>query len=211
MIGIPPGEKYVLWCCSSVLIASEEQALISRVSEELSRDGRAVSARLVVRPHFQNLAKWKRWLAKEKRDIHLWPHPDDLQSFEVPVFHQDFFDALHYSKAVIGINTSAFLEAAVVDKPCLTILTEEFSDTQTALPHFQHLRTAGFLQCASDVPGLLREIDHVLDGHDPFAGRRRGFAQEFLRPNGRAIPASLVLADAIEKLGKLPCSPRTMA
>lgn len=197
MIGVREGEPYVLWLCSSVLIASEEQELIGRVSAELARGPGA--ARLVVRPHFQNLAGWKRWLASGGAGVHLWPRPEDLETFDVEDFHQNFFDALHYSRAAIGINTSAFLEAAIADKPCLTIFDKNFRETQKDIPHFRHLAEAGFLQCAADTPELVREVARAAGGEDPLAGPRRNFVEAFLRSR-MGSSASRELANAITGL-----------
>lgn len=200
MIGTPTGGRYVIWLCSSSLIASEEQDLIRRFSAALRQTGQSDQVQLVVRPHFQNLENWKRWLASGNNGVHLWPAPEDLQSFDLAAFHQDFFDALHHSCAAIGINTSAFLEAAIAGKPCLTILDEVFRATQTDLPHFRHLHDAGFLHCAPDIQGLVREVSRAVRGEDALGCARRKFVVEFLRPRGRHISASLTLADEITKL-----------
>ena len=40
------------------------------------------------------------------------------------------FDSLYYSAAVVGINTSAMIEAAILGKPVLSLMTGDFAGTQ---------------------------------------------------------------------------------
>src|SRR4029078_7274683 len=62
----------------------------------------------------------------------------------------DYFDSLYYSAAVVGLNTSALVEAAIVDRPVFTILAPEFHENQEGTFHFHHLMTVGdgFLHAA---------------------------------------------------------------
>ena len=47
---------------------------------------------------------------------------------------------MYYSAAVVGLNTSAFIEAAVVGKPVLTITLPEISTfNQEGTLHFRYL------------------------------------------------------------------------
>ena len=73
---------------------------------------------------------------------------------------QGFYDALHHSAALVGLNTSAALEAAVAGRPVFTILAGDAADGQASM--------------------------------------LRAFAASFLRPAGWSVPASCVLADAVE-------------
>jgi hypothetical protein len=91
---------------------------------------------------------------------------------------------MFYSQAVVGVNTTAMIEAAVVDKPCVTILTERYQATQTGRGHFQHLLKADFLETANGFSESASLIERILVGEDEKAGNRRKFVLEFVRPCG---------------------------
>ena len=55
----------------------------------------------------------------------------------------DYFDSMFHSAAVVGLNTSALVEAAIVDRPVFTILPPEFSENQEGTFHFHYLLTIG--------------------------------------------------------------------
>ena len=56
---------------------------------------------------------------------------------------RDFYDSIHHCAAVVGINTSALIESAIVGRPVLTILDAEFARPQDGTLHFAHLQRAG--------------------------------------------------------------------
>ena len=60
----------------------------------------------------------------------------------------DFFDSLYHSRAVVGINTSAMVEAAIIGRPVHSIVADEFAGTQEGTIHFHHLlpEHGGFLR-----------------------------------------------------------------
>jgi hypothetical protein len=122
---------------------------------------------------------------------------------------EDYFESLFYSRAVVGLNTSAFLEAAVVDRPVHTILTPEFAENQTGTLHFHYLLNVGggVLQTSTSF-----EQHHALLGASlrrPAAapGANPRFVQDFIRPRGVRTPATLVFCDAVDELAKLPAPP----
>ena len=49
------------------------------------------------------------------------------------------FRLLCHSAAVVGLNTSAMIEAAIVGRPVLTVLLPEFRDNQEGTVHFHYL------------------------------------------------------------------------
>src|SRR5262245_57733618 len=68
----------------------------------------------------------------------------------------DYFDALFYSAAVVGVNTSAFLEAGIVGRPVFAISLPEYRDNQDGTLHFRYL---------TDVAGGLVHVSRSLDEH----------------------------------------------
>jgi FkbM family methyltransferase len=114
---------------------------------------------------------------------------------------QAFYDALHHSTAVVGLNTSAALEAAIVGRPVFTIIAgDEVADGQSSTLHFHYLleRNGGCVSPAVDFREHVRQLSASLAGPRPGA-RLREFARSFVRPMGLDVPASDVLAAAIER------------
>jgi hypothetical protein len=116
----------------------------------------------------------------------------------------DYFESLFYSSAVVGLNTSAFLEGAIVGRPVHTILLPEFHENQEGTLHFHYLMTVGggvlnagrsfdehFLQLA----GSLRRATH----YDPAP-----FVREFIRPGGLDRPATPIFCDAVDEVLRAP-------
>jgi hypothetical protein len=101
---------------------------------------------------------------------------------------------------VVGVSTTAFLEAAIVDKPCLAIMTEQYR-YEHRMGHFRYLLDAGFLEIAHSTNESATLLSDILEGLDKNAGYRRKFVQQFARPWGDGHSASYVMARAIEMLG----------
>ena len=116
----------------------------------------------------------------------------------------DFFDSLSHSAAVVGINTTAMIEAAIVGKSVLTVLSPEFAQESTL--HFDYLleENGGFLHVAGSLDEHVVQLGHVLAEDAEGAERRRRFVESFVRPHGLDRPATPIFADAIEELATLP-------
>jgi hypothetical protein len=114
---------------------------------------------------------------------------------------QGFFEALTHSAAVVALNTSAALEAAIVGRPVFTILAGDAADGQASTLHFRYLLASegGCVTLASTLDEHRTQLTAALD--DPGQSERlRAFATSFLRPAGWSLPASRVLADTIESV-----------
>jgi hypothetical protein len=133
--------------------------------------------------------------------VAIWPRAGAL-----PVTDEaraDFFDSLAHSAAVVGINTTAMIEAAIVGKSVLTVLSAEFAQESTL--HFDYLldENGGFLHVAASLDEHLRQLAHVLGKDAAGAERRRRFVESFVRPHGLDRPATPIFADAVEELATL--------
>jgi hypothetical protein len=120
----------------------------------------------------------------------------------------DFFDSLAHSAAVVGINTTAMIEAAIVGKSVLTVLAPEFAQESTL--HFHHLleENGGFLHVASSLEEHADQLGRVLSHDAADEERRRRFVASFVRPHGLDRPATPIFADAVEELARLPVEAR---
>ena len=100
---------------------------------------------------------------------------------------------------MFGLNTTAFLEAVVVDRPCLTIVADEFWASQARTGHFRHLLKGDFLEVSRDAAEVAGRVARILAGADEKKEGRREFTRWFLRPCGLDRPVSAIVADVIER------------
>jgi hypothetical protein len=114
----------------------------------------------------------------------------------------DYFDSLYFSDAVVGLCTSAFLEAAIVGRPVLTLLLPAYRIHQDGMAHFRYLLNVGggLLQTAPDLESHLVQLGQVVGGSRERDDRNRRFVTAFVRPRGLESPATPVFADAVERL-----------
>jgi hypothetical protein len=117
----------------------------------------------------------------------------------------DYFHSLAHSAAVVGINTSALIESAILGKSVYTVLAPEFRGTQTGTLHFHYLlyENGGFLHVAESLDDHVRQLDRVLTHGKADEEQTLRFVASFIRPNGMDRPATPILADGIEELARL--------
>ena len=108
----------------------------------------------------------------------------------------DYFDSLAHSAAVVGLNTSAFIEAGIAGRPVLAILPEEFRDSQEGTIHFHYLMTTagGMLETSRSLDEHERQLREAMAG--PRDQRHAEFLRAFIRPRGLDVPATPAFADA---------------
>jgi hypothetical protein len=204
-VGLSTDRPLVLYLCSSLFRGTaSEAAFVQQWVESIraSRDPRLKDIAILIRPHPTRLDEWKDVDLSGYRDLVFWgAHPVDPES------KNDYFDSMYYSAAVVGLNTSAFLEAAIVGKPSHTVLLESISrNNQEGTIHFHYLLTVG--------GGLLR-VARTLEEHvellaaslGPEGGgdpKARQFTEGFIRPFGFDVPATPRFVEAVERLADGP-------
>ena len=203
--GLGDGRPYVLWVCSALLPGSPpEPDLVLRWADHLraSPDPRVRDAAILIRPHPSRTADW------EAVD---WRRPGNIAMFGDnpidPDARDDYFDSVFHSAAVVGITTSAFIEAAIIDRPVMTIFFDQVRQEHEGSLHFQHLLTfaGGLVTPAASLDEHERQLASMIEGPPPAVlERQRRFVQAFVRPHGLAVPATGVVADALEKIGDSP-------
>ena len=206
--GLPDERPYVLWACSALLPGTPpEPGIFMRWASQLRRsnDSRVRDVRILLRPHPSRRADWS---GDE------WRRIGNIAMFgEAPVDEQtrsDYFDSLHHSAAVVGITTSAFLEAAVVGRPVMSFFAEDLVPEHEASLHFQYLVDAehGLLTMARDLEEHERQLATVLAGPPPdLSIRQRRFVHHFIRPRGLDVPATRIVADGLERVAQAPRTP----
>jgi hypothetical protein len=103
---------------------------------------------------------------------------------------------------VIGLVTSAFLEAAIVGRPVLTFTLPEYRMHQEEMIHFRYLMDVegGLLRIAPDLATHFRQLAEAIALGGERDDRNRRFLEAFVRPEGLDTPATPAFADAIERL-----------
>lgn len=198
-VGLRAGRPYLLYLCSSRFIAPDEVTYVRtwvsrlRAASPLLRD-----TGVLVRPHPQNAKQWEAADLSDLDNVAIWPrggaNPVDEAS------RAGYFDSIHHSAAVVGVNTSAQIESAIVGRGVYTLLAEEFRDTQEGTLHFRHLREAsgGLLHVARDMTEHVTQLESaVRTPHDD--GRCRRFVERFVRPHGLEQAAAPRLVSALDR------------
>lgn len=193
-VGIDPPRPYVMYLCSSSTITQNETEFVRSLARAMGPGSPA----LLIRPHPTTASHWKEF---SEPGTAVWPRDGDVP--DVPAAKQEYFDMLHHAVATVGINTSATLEAAIADRPCVTIMTAEHRAGQTEMGHFRHLEAGGFLEAATSLEGAAKLLAEIAAGRDARAAERRRFVKDFLRPAGMERRAAEVAADAIEELARV--------
>lgn len=204
--GLPPERPYLLYLCSSPFIAPNEVAFVEQWIRQVRSNGTPAlrAASILVRPHPQNAEQWRDVDFSMFENVTIWPrhgaNPVTTSS------RADFYDSLYYSAAVMGINTSAQIEASIVGRPVFTLLAPEFAGTQEGTLHFHYLlhENGGPLHIARSYPEHLRQLAAALDDAVDDRTHRRRFVESFIRPHGLDVACTPLVAEAIEQLGRLP-------
>jgi hypothetical protein len=200
-MGLRADEPFVLWVHSALSPTPEppEPLLVTRWIEALRRssDPRLREVGVLVRPHPERAKEWA---------------GIDLSRFANVAFHggnpidarskNDYFDALYFSSGVIGLVTSAFLEAAIVGRAVFTFTLPEYRVHQEEMVHFRYLTevAGGLLKTAPDIDTHLRQLAQAVAAPLGRDEQNRRFLATFIRPSGLEVPATPRFVDAVEQL-----------
>ena len=203
--GLKSGSPLLLYLCSSTSIAPQEVNFVREWQEALrnSADPKVARAAILVRPHPYNRQPWQRLDSMRLANFAVWPR--DATGLYHPQWQHDYFDSLYHADAVIGLNTSGMLEAGLIGKPVLTVLSNDIPQTlhgtQDTL-HFDYLLNVngGLLHVAPSWQEHSRHLAMAIDGNPAMAERSRRFTEAFIRPRGIDKPATSILVDAIRSL-----------
>jgi hypothetical protein len=211
MVGLPDARPFVLYTGSSVFIARSEVEVpfMRRWLEALraSDDPLLKDVAVLVRPHPFNVDAWSGADFSGLGRVAVWPRQRYTPADETA--RTSFFDSLYYSDAIVGINTSAMIEGAILNKPVLSLLTPEFAGTQEGTLHFHYLlpENGGFLSVAHSLQDHTEQLAIALRHPEQVRERTERFVGAFLRPQGLDVPCTPILADALERAAHASRSP----
>jgi hypothetical protein len=198
-LGLPRGRALVLYVCSSPFIAARERAAVIGWLRALraSADRRLASANVIVRPHPLNGAEWQGATVAGISNVVVFP-PAGAEPLD-DASRSDYFDSIAHADAVVGVNTSALLEAAIVDRPALAL--PGLRASQEELPHFRTLAgNQGAVRTAASMAEHLSQLGETLAGVGLDAAARGRFVDTFIRPPGAGPSATKRVAAAIGEL-----------
>ena len=201
-VGLAADRPFVLYTGSALFHGSPPEAnFVLRWIEQLrgSSDPRLRAAGVLVRPHPRRMHEWDGIDVSSLEGVALLGGSPVTERAKA-----DYFDSLFHSAAVVGLNTSAFLEAGILGRPVLAILPPEYEDNQEGTLHFRYL---------TDVAGGLLRVSRTPDEHQAQLAEalsastatevHHGFVEAFLRPHGLDVAATPLFADAVETLPHL--------
>ena len=207
-VGLPAAQPYLLYLCSSKFVGPGEARFVRQWLATLrGAGGRRRDAGVLIRPHPQNADQWRDVDLRACGPTIVWP------AGEAPVdarTRNDYFDSMYHAAAVIGLNTTAAIEAAIVGRPVYTVLAEDYRDTQEGTLHFRHLRDAGggVLHVAGSMDEHMAQLEAALAATAAPDPRLRPFVRAFIRPHGLDVPATPRVVEALERLAVRPRVPR---
>jgi len=205
-VGLRPDRPFVLYVCSALLEGSPPEPLfVEQWARHLRNSGHPVlrECGILVRPHFKRGDEWRNVNFQGLDNIVCWPPvgavPADAGS------KTDYFDSLAHASAVIGLNTSAMIEAAILGRPVFTVLLPEFRDSQEGTVHFHYLLHGpdALLHWTRSLDDHARELAGVLDAGHARVERSTRFVRAFVRPDPGAT-ATMRFVEALETLAAQP-------
>ena len=206
-LGFPEDRAALLYVCSSLFQGSASEALfVQRWIRALRTSGLEplASTPVLVRPHPARMKEWADVDLSTERAVAVWGrNPVDRDA------RADYFDSLFHCAAIVGLNTSAFLEGAIVGRPTFATLLPEHHENQEGTLHFHYLTNVGggLLETSRSFGDQFEQLNAVLAGGEHESPRSRPFVEAFIRPHGLATAATPVFAREVEKLRSLKREP----
>jgi hypothetical protein len=206
-VGLPDDRPYILYVGSSPHIAPAEERWIVRWLARIRAAGSTEVARasVLIRPHPYNpldtdLQARRRLEGLAGVTIH--PRLNEVRVSAAA--HQEYFDAIHHAAAVVGVNTSAMIESAIVGRGVHVLLSKHLRDGQDGRPHFDYLVSAGggLLRTSKTIPEHVEGLARAIRGDDALATRERSerFLRAFVRPHGLENAVTPLMVGALESL-----------
>jgi hypothetical protein len=204
--GLDPSRPVLLYLCSSNFVAPDEVAFVRRwiCAIRTAADPALARSGIIVRPHPAHPEPWHGVDLGSAANTSIWSDEAKIQA------DPGLFDSLYHAAAVVGLNTSAMIEAGILGRPVYTVRTEEFAGGQEQTLHFHYLLAdnGGLVDVAATLDEHVRQVAGGLT--DPAPGRARSlrFVEAFVRPRGLERPVAPIVADEIERLATIRKRPR---
>jgi hypothetical protein len=202
--GLPADAPILLYVCSAPFLGSQPEAPF--VADWVARMRASASPRLrgasiLIRPHPSRRQEWEEIDLSGHQNVVVWGLSPINESGR-----NDYFDSLYHSTAVVGLNTSAFIEAGIVGRPVFTILLPEWYESQLGTTHFKYLFEAGggLLTSARAFDEHFAQLDEALLHPSTEV---RPFVKSFVRPHGLDVAATPIFVREVEAMRTLAVQP----
>ena len=208
-VGLDPARPLLLYGCSSPFVAPREVEFVRRWIDEIrqSTDPALAGASVLVRPHPVHTDQWENVSFADLPNVAIWRLPTSMNA------DQGLYDSLHHSAALVGLNTSAMLEASIAERAVCTVLAPEFTGGQEQTLHFHYLReeNGGPVKVARDFQEHRQHLAAIV--RDPAAAEQRvkKFVTRFIRPQGRTRRVDRIMVGELERLALAGKRPRRVA
>lgn len=205
--GLDPERPYVLWIGGALHPAIRTEAEFAREWLGALRESSDATLRTIgvmLRPHPLRVRQWFATDFSDFENAIVFPGPDMTAPLAADQ-RTDYFNSIYHASAVVGINSSGMIEAAIVGHPVLSILAPEFHESQRGTFHFSYLleENGGPVRTAATIDEHLEQLAASLRGEDAASREQaRSFVERFVRPHGLSRPATPIAADAIEELAR---------
>ncbi len=204
-LGLDPARPCILYLCSSGFIAADEPAWIAGWLDALrATPGPLSTAGVIVRPHPLNVDGWRGDPLADRPNVCVFPALGEDPSSDAS--RRSYFDSIHHAALVVGINTTALVESAIVGRHSYTVRTPRFAASQDGTLHFHQLleRNGGPLRVADSMAEHVAQLTDGLKGDAGDRERLRDFVYRFVRPLGLDYDVAPIVADRIERLARAP-------
>ncbi len=199
--GLDPAHPFLLYVCSSGFIAADERPIVARWLEAVRADPELAETGVLVRPHPTNGATWAEHPLGGISNVAVWPPVGEDPTDEER--RAGFYNSIFHAAAVVGANTTALIDAAIVGRRTFSILLPELQGAQEQTLHFHYLlpEHGGALTVAGSLEEHVGQLKKALSSEPP-DGWREAFLTGFVRPHGLSEPAAPRLADDLEQLAR---------
>ena len=202
-VGLNPDRPFVLYVCSTMSPVPDpvEPVFVKRWVEGLRAGGDPVlrTAGVLIRPHPERVKEWTGISLEGFDNVAMrGSNPiDDAAKAE-------YFDSLYHSAAVVGLCTTAFIEAGIVGRPVLTMMLPEYRIHQEGMAHFRYLLNVegGLLETSPSLEGHFSQLSAALTAPPERGERNRRFLTAFVRPAGLGQPATPAFVERVERLAR---------
>ncbi|MDX9702296.1 MAG: hypothetical protein RBU23_04525 [Candidatus Auribacterota bacterium] len=203
--GLDPDKPFFLYLCSSNFMAPNETKFVTGWIEAIrgSDNPHIAQAGILIRPYPEHVKQWEQVDYTGLPNVAIWPPAGEYPLTDQSI--SNFYDSIYHSWAVVGINTSAMIESAIIGRPILTIMAQELNGSQSNTLHFHYLlrENGGFLLVAENLREHIRQLENIVNGDKSLHASMLDFVEKFIRPNGLKTDCVPIVADEIEKLSAI--------
>jgi hypothetical protein len=215
-VGLPADRPYVLYLASSGGYVKNEAGWVTEWIARLREEQPALrDVGVLVRPHPKTKEDWHA-VEAAGAGVRVRPRQDardgaltaQLSDYNVASLSAkgEFYDSIHHAAAVVGVNTSALIESAIVGRPVHSFLDPRWRYAQEQTLHFRQLVevAGGVLEATDDFAEHAAQVARSVTRPESVNGRGDAFLRAFVRPEGLDVPATPRYVAALEALAARP-------